>query len=89
MEKVTNSSNTKQMPLKEWGRQTEIETLQENILAIDEVSDHILTLVQAIMESGVRDEDPTSETAWALAKLRDLKTQYQNDLQDLKQTSRQ
>ena len=88
MEKEFNCSNTEQ-PLKEWGRQTEIETLQENILAINEVSDHILTLVQAIKESGVRDEDPTSETAWVLAKLRDLKTQYQNDLQDLKQTSRQ
>lgn len=60
----------------------EIGRLTENILALDEVSNHIILLAQVVKDCG-GDEQITSESIWALVKLQDLKLQFKNDIEDL------
>ena len=67
---------------KEWGRQMDIDRLKINILVLDEISDHIITLARAVKDCG-GDEQITSESIWALGKLQDLKLQFKNDIEDL------
>ena len=67
---------------KEWSRKMEIDRLTENILALDEVSNHIILLARVVKDCG-GDEQITSESIWALEKLQDLKLQFKNDIEDL------
>ena len=71
---------------KEWGRQMDIDRLKINILVLDEISDHIITLARAVKDCGGV-EQVTGESIWALTKIRDLKIQFQNDIEDIESES--
>ena len=77
--------------LEEWSKATEIQSLQENLLVFDEIEGHILDLCNALRyQESLTCEikkgnliDPVCETGYILGKLRELRIETKNNIEDL------
>ena len=93
IERYIKQESTSNMTPEEWHRHSSIEDAKEAIMTLDEIEDFIIQasgtleiafeiLRQKDIDHSL-DLDLTSQTAWALFKLRDLKLTEQYRLEEL------